>query len=127
LRVIWLFDQAPELAVSSKVFMLGLGVLFNCLFYGGIAYGIFLKSSRVRYGYSSLTLLSFGYYCFIAFIYYLRTGSWEHTDFNNLLTLAPQLFAAVLLFNPELDSYFALSQSEKEDADISPEGIKNLT
>lgn len=126
LRVIWLFDQAPELSVSSKIIILGLACLFNGLFYGGIAYCIYRKSSRVRYGYSTLTLASFAYYCVIAFVYYLRTGSLEHTDFNNLITLAPQILGALLLFNPELDGYFTSQQAAEGPADISPADIKNL-
>ena len=127
LRVIWFFDQDPGMSFSSKILILGLGTFLNCLFYGAIAYHIHNKSSHMRYGYSALTLLSFAYYCVVALYYYYQTGSLEHTDFNNLITLAPQLLAALLLFNPDLDDYFTTKHPDEGHEDITPEVIKNLT
>ncbi len=127
LRVIWFFDHDPEMSFSSKILMLGLGAFLNCLFYGAIAYYIYNKSPQIRYGYSTLTLLSFAYYCVIALYYYYQTGSLEHTDFNNLITLVPQLFSAILLFNPELDDYFSSKHKAEDTQSINPEIIRNLT
>ena len=107
LKVLWMFDEAPQLSIQAKVFSLIAGAAINAAFYGWIAYKIYRGSSRFRYGYSFLTMASFAYYTLIVFIYYWQNGSLAHTDLRNLIVLAPQLLGALLLFNPDLDDYFS--------------------